>query len=147
MSYSKQTWVTGDIVTAEKLNHMEDGIAELPYDIVIKLDDYVSNYPADEKIHLVKGSWNDIVYKMTNRLPINAYVYYADTVNTDIYSYMTDIHGMLGSTDQLEIGVYDYVQEGGDVPSYTLDLYLFLLTESGLTMSRPTNNDNSIALE
>lgn len=28
MSYSKQTWATGDTVTAAKLNHMEDGIAE-----------------------------------------------------------------------------------------------------------------------
>ena len=28
MSYSKQTWSTGDTVTAAKLNHMEDGIAE-----------------------------------------------------------------------------------------------------------------------
>ena len=26
MSYTKQTWVNGDIITAEKLNHMEDGI-------------------------------------------------------------------------------------------------------------------------
>ena len=35
MSYTKQTWASGDVVTAEKLNHMEDGIesaatAELP---------------------------------------------------------------------------------------------------------------------
>lgn len=28
MAYEKQTWACGDIVTAEKLNHMEDGIAE-----------------------------------------------------------------------------------------------------------------------
>ena len=27
MSYSKQTWASGDTVTAAKLNHMEDGIA------------------------------------------------------------------------------------------------------------------------
>ena len=27
MAYTKQTWVTGDIISAEKLNHMEDGIA------------------------------------------------------------------------------------------------------------------------
>lgn len=27
MSYTKQTWQTGDTVTAERLNHMEDGIA------------------------------------------------------------------------------------------------------------------------
>lgn len=26
MSYEKQTWTTGDTITAEKLNHMEDGI-------------------------------------------------------------------------------------------------------------------------
>ena len=27
MSYTKQTWNTGDTITADKLNHMEDGIA------------------------------------------------------------------------------------------------------------------------
>ena len=27
MSYTKQTWESGDIITAEKLNHMEDGIS------------------------------------------------------------------------------------------------------------------------
>lgn len=27
MSYEKQTWNCGDVVTADKLNHMEDGIA------------------------------------------------------------------------------------------------------------------------
>ena len=28
MSYEKQTWETGEVITAEKLNHIEDGIAE-----------------------------------------------------------------------------------------------------------------------
>lgn len=27
MSYEKQTWANGDVITADKLNHMEDGIA------------------------------------------------------------------------------------------------------------------------
>ena len=27
MAYTKNTWTDGDIVTSEKLNHMEDGIA------------------------------------------------------------------------------------------------------------------------
>lgn len=27
MAYEKQTWVTGEVITEEKLNHMEDGIA------------------------------------------------------------------------------------------------------------------------
>lgn len=26
MNYEKQTWTTGEVITAEKLNHMEDGI-------------------------------------------------------------------------------------------------------------------------
>lgn len=28
MAYEKQTWVNGDVITAEKLNHIEEGIAE-----------------------------------------------------------------------------------------------------------------------
>ena len=28
MAYEKQTWVTGEVITKEKLNHMEDGIAD-----------------------------------------------------------------------------------------------------------------------
>ena len=28
MAYEKQTWQCGDTISAEKLNHMEDGIAE-----------------------------------------------------------------------------------------------------------------------
>ena len=28
MAYEKQTWTTGEVITQEKLNHMEDGIAE-----------------------------------------------------------------------------------------------------------------------
>ena len=28
MAYTKQTWNTGDTITEEKLNHMEDGIAD-----------------------------------------------------------------------------------------------------------------------
>lgn len=28
MAYEKQTWETGELITADKLNHMEDGIAD-----------------------------------------------------------------------------------------------------------------------
>lgn len=30
MAYTKQTWETGDIITKEKLNHIEEGIAAIP---------------------------------------------------------------------------------------------------------------------
>ena len=29
MSYEKHTWESGETITAEKLNHIEDGIADL----------------------------------------------------------------------------------------------------------------------
>lgn len=28
MSYEKTTWQTGDTITSEKLNHLEDGVSE-----------------------------------------------------------------------------------------------------------------------
>lgn len=34
MAYTKNTWVTGDIVTSAKLNHMEDGI-EGAYEVMV----------------------------------------------------------------------------------------------------------------
>lgn len=39
MAYTPTNWQTGDTITAEKLNHMEDGIFSLSgYDIVFTLD-------------------------------------------------------------------------------------------------------------
>lgn len=35
MAYSKQTWATGDVITAAKLNHMEDGIGDNSFLITI----------------------------------------------------------------------------------------------------------------
>ena len=38
MSYTKQTWKTGDIVTSAKLNHMEDGIENAQFPTVTNSD-------------------------------------------------------------------------------------------------------------
>lgn len=44
MAYEKQTWSTGDVITAEKLNHMEDGINEyLDVHYAFKRTDTVEN--------------------------------------------------------------------------------------------------------
>lgn len=50
MSYEKQTWATGDVITAEKLNHMEDGIAgdEANKFIVNITDNGDSTYSSDK---------------------------------------------------------------------------------------------------
>lgn len=36
MSYDKQTWQRGDVITANKLNHMEDGIADVGGVLVVQ---------------------------------------------------------------------------------------------------------------
>lgn len=44
MSYTKQTWATGDTITAAKLNHMEDGIAgAITPDLVVRVDGVMMN--------------------------------------------------------------------------------------------------------
>lgn len=35
MAYEKQTWTTGEVITQEKLNHMEDGIANAGVGIMV----------------------------------------------------------------------------------------------------------------
>lgn len=56
MAYIKQTWTTGDTITADKLNHMEDGIANGSGGIVfvnMEYDDDLGGYNGN-------FSYNDI---------------------------------------------------------------------------------------
>ena len=60
MSYKKQTWKNGDIITAEKLNHIEDGIANLVFDFnSVFLD---QNTIDGDKIEQLKTITPPIVY-------------------------------------------------------------------------------------
>lgn len=60
MSYEKQTWATGDIIIAEKLNHMEDGI-EGSYGLVL----IASGTQGSLRLTASK-TWNEIVAMMGN---------------------------------------------------------------------------------
>lgn len=54
MSYVKQTWITNDVITAEKLNHMENGIqaaAETELPEVTASDD-------GKILQVINGSWS-----------------------------------------------------------------------------------------
>lgn len=42
MSYTKTTWQNGDTITAEKLNHIEDGIADVEGGTLVVNSDYNS---------------------------------------------------------------------------------------------------------
>lgn len=52
MAYEKQTWQTGDVITSAKLNHMEDGIANIGDTLVI------SGFSRDENTGDVVGTSN-----------------------------------------------------------------------------------------
>lgn len=85
MSYAKRTWVNGEVITAEKLNHMEDGIEGAGgggYDLVITVDcgsyDYynevgeipIANYT------IASGSIESCEEKIANGQPVNVFLGY-----------------------------------------------------------------------
>ena len=90
MSYTKQTWTTGDTVTATKLNHMEDGIAGAGggFDIVIKIDKAPDDVNISESdLHLVQGDHASVLAKATAGEPITIFAsaQYTDD-GDDIYA-------------------------------------------------------------
>lgn len=72
MSYEKQTWQTGDVITEEKLNHIENGIADAGTGLIVnaEVDGQTQREVLDktwEEIHdaIVAGR-NVIVAKESN---------------------------------------------------------------------------------
>lgn len=63
MSYEKQTWAKGDIVTSAKLNHMEDGIATGGGVLVV-------NGTIDGKTMTLDHTWQEI-YDATLAIIVN----------------------------------------------------------------------------
>lgn len=60
MAYSKQTWANGDTITADKLNHMEDGIENIGSNIL-----EIGHQDEGDKMILDK-TWNQIKNAMPN---------------------------------------------------------------------------------
>lgn len=71
MAYEKQTWTTGETITASKLNHMEDGIGAggSGYDVVFNFRN-VSN-EANPTLAGSGASISDLINKLTALEPIN----------------------------------------------------------------------------
>lgn len=79
MSYEKQTWTTGDIITAEKLNHIENGIenSNNSNPLIIftpgnSTTEVRCNYTTDEVAEMLG---KDIDYTVFRPEPINAVFY------------------------------------------------------------------------
>jgi len=67
MSYVKNTWATGDVVTADKLNHIEDGIASaggiLPIGVTIDTDPITSS-----TVQTLDHTWQEIYNAAQNKV-------------------------------------------------------------------------------
>ena len=59
--YEKQTWVTGEVITKEKLNHMEDGIANSGGSAFI--------VNLNSETQTLDKTWNEIKAAFTNGQP------------------------------------------------------------------------------
>lgn len=60
MAYEKQTWQTGDIITAEKLNHLEGGVqnAFSPYVVTFETSD-VRNFTCDRTFEEIESAYKE----------------------------------------------------------------------------------------
>lgn len=64
MAYSKQTWVTGDVITADKLNHIEDGLeAVSDYDLVLLTTTIRLDAITADNTSIESGNFNDCMAK------------------------------------------------------------------------------------
>lgn len=63
MAYTKQTWNNGDIITADKMNHMEDGIASSDAMIVRSVDD-------DGTFIIYDKTWQEVTNALKNGMPV-----------------------------------------------------------------------------
>ena len=63
MAYEKQTWQTGDVITQEKLNHMEDGIAGAGGGSVLVVN---VNEDASTESRILDKTWAEIQEAMVS---------------------------------------------------------------------------------
>ena len=82
MAYTKQTWNCGDVISAEKLNHMEDGIeaSGVDYPIVVHFEKVDGNWTADKE-------YSELRTAIENGTPVKGCVKHNDGYN-DNYYYM-----------------------------------------------------------
>ena len=105
MSYEKQTWQTGDVVTAEKLNHIEDGI------------DGAGGGGGSLLVTLVNGetfnkTWNEVKTAVVSGIPV--YVLYVEVDTSEqTFAVMRSVHSIDGYDGSYIVNVIDHTEEMG----------------------------------
>lgn len=67
--YTPTNWQTGDVITADKLNHMEEGISGSGYDLILGWDDEENTYTGIGK------SFDELFSKISSGMPLNAWFF------------------------------------------------------------------------
>lgn len=109
MSYEKQTWATGDIVTADKLNHMEDGISAVGggYDA-----EFHVTIVDDAPVITTDATYSEFVQKLTDGFPkVRCVLKINDSVNIQELS-ITNI--ILGN-GEININAHLITVDGGEI--------------------------------
>ena len=122
MSYTKQTWASGDTVTSAKLNHMESGIetASMP-DLVFKVDSQSPNSITSATLEV--GSYAAVKAKAEAGDYITVVVYYYEDTGTVIISATFNICSTDFENNYDEENEYFFVEftNGYDNQGITLD--------------------------
>lgn len=124
MAYTKQTWNNGDIITAEKLNHMEDGIYTAKDDnnfiIEVEFDVNESKYVANKSIEEINEAFTEGKGLKVKRPP-NLYYNFKEhnigmTGNVYMFTRM-DVAPMFESSTQVNLTFETiYISESEDNP-------------------------------
>ena len=115
MSYEKQTWQTGDVVTSAKLNHMEDGIAAGGGDVFVVHYDG-GTVTADKTFSEIYAAVNG--GKTVILCDIDGYWYWPADINES----EIEFQGLFVYENELNLNRYKVTESGwtGGFDSYVL---------------------------
>lgn len=97
MAYEKQTWATGDVITEEKLNHMEDGIASGGVMIVN------NNYDENTSKSTLNKTWKEIKDAYINGVKILIHSVPAGLSARESYETVIGVYETIGIDEPFEV--------------------------------------------
>ena len=101
MSYEKQNWKTGDTITAEKLNHIEEGIEKGYFQLVEIIYD-----ESTDKYRLNK-TYSEINELLINGIP--TFMKFSSTQSAELLPITTTVHaGDMYGVGALTINAFTY---------------------------------------
>lgn len=110
MAYEKQEWKCGDTVTAEKLNHIEDGIANSGSG-VLALTSVRTEEVGDCDYHYTGHTLQEVIDALQSGMPVT---WTDDDVEPEAYmlTYLSNVEEVDAGSDEAEKGAYRIIGWG-----------------------------------